>query len=57
VDGRDKPGHDDVTRPAREKFAIMRPLTFVDWIFTSLFERLFTKAFDAARVNGARTCV
>jgi hypothetical protein len=35
----------------------MRPLTFVDWIFTSLFERLFTKAFDAARVNGARTCV
>jgi hypothetical protein len=32
-------------------------LVFVDRIFTTLFQRLFTNAFDVIRADRARTCV
>jgi hypothetical protein len=61
VDGRDKPGHDDETRyscggtnpRAAKNFFII----FVDRIFTTLFERLFTNVFDVTSINSGITCV
>jgi hypothetical protein len=53
VDGRDTPGHDEGTvRPPTIFFII-----FVDAIFTNLFERLFTKAFDVTRANPWISCL
>jgi hypothetical protein len=62
VDGRHKPGHDEVLRSrsrlfrcdtSLEKFFII----FVDGIFTTLFERPFTNTFDASARNAAIACV
>ena len=57
----DKPGHDDgtaanpvVTR--RTKYAHLQKIffiIFVDAIFTTLFERLFTNVFDVTSANAA----
>jgi hypothetical protein len=41
-----------VMEPAKNFFII-----FVDAIFTTSFERLFTKSFDAANANAPDTCV
>jgi hypothetical protein len=32
-------------------------IIFVDWIFTTLFERLFTNVFDGSDANPAIACV
>jgi hypothetical protein len=50
VDGRDKPGHDDETLKI---FFII----FVDAMFTTSFERLFTNIFDVTGANPAISCV
>ena len=59
----DKPGHDgvfishrshgSVVTRARVKFFII----FVDGIFTTSFQRLFTKAFDVILQSAAIACV
>jgi hypothetical protein len=56
VDGRDEPGHDDGTSQIlrnQKKFFII----FVDAIFTSLIERLFTNSFDGGCEAPANACV
>ncbi len=60
MDGRDEPGHDDGTDAAscRESSALCLTaknffIIFVDAIFTTLFERLFTNVFDVTSANAA----
>jgi hypothetical protein len=61
VDGRDKPGHNDGTAASavvtrRTKYAHLPKfffIIFVDAIFTTLFERLFTNVFDVTSANAA----
>jgi hypothetical protein len=53
VDGRAKPGHDDrILAGSKIPFII-----FVDAIFTTLFERLFTNSFDGGCEPPANACV
>jgi hypothetical protein len=64
VDGRNKSGHDDGTFLVSRKPSLAYPtrgeiffIIFVDAIFTTLFERLFTNLFDETRANTAIACV
>ncbi len=54
MDGRIKSGHDDGTRFAAVKILFTY---FVDVMFTTLLERLFTKRFDRGCKSAAESCV
>jgi hypothetical protein len=59
VDGRDEPGHDDGTRSDAGETSRRRNffIIFVDGIFTTLFECLFTNVFDVTAQTQVIPCV